>query len=263
MSESIQERLRNLEETISRLEYQQDSCRPLLKIARDSQSLVKIEETIANFSKQNSDIDHEYQVNQLALVENNDRLERAKNDSKVLIKSEMIRREQALKDLNEKLGTIEKTFKSIESENASAVKEIDLRLKSEITTLVDSLKKKLKTDRETIQAAVKSSKVEIDKDIKEIKEKQANAEKSIEAFEKRHSGIIVAPGKVKERAKEQGDLRLTLISEITGKITKAVEDCKSQFDQKFRTLNLKFSQELQRIQGQIEEMRKWNGNGSA
>ena len=254
----IQERLKNLEETISRLEYQQDSCRPLLKIARDSQSLVKIEETITNFSKQNTDLDHEYQVNQLALVENTERLERAKNDSKVLIKSEMIRREQALKDLNEKLGTIEKTFKCIEGENTKAVKEIDTRLKTEIATLVDSLRKRLKTERESIQDSVKRTKLEIDRDIRDIKEKQGLAEKSIEGFEKRHSGIIVAPGKVKERAKEQGDLRLTLISEITSKITKAVEDCKSQFDMKFRTLNVKYAQELQRIQGQIEEMRKWN-----
>jgi hypothetical protein len=260
MSEAIQERLKALEETISRLEYQQDSCRPLLKIARDSQSLVKIEDTIANFSKQNAEIDHEFQVNQMSLVENNERLERAKSDSKVLIKSEMIRREQALKDLNDKLGTIERTFKSVESENTAAVKEIDVRLRSEISTLVENLKKKLKHERENIQTAVKKSKIEIDKNIKEIKEKQLAAEKTIEAFEKRHSGIIVAPGKVKERAKEQGDLRLELISEITSKITKAVEDCKSQFDQRFRTLNVKFNQELQRIQGQIEEMRKWNSS---
>jgi chromosome segregation ATPase len=260
MSETIQERLKNLEETISRLEYQQDSCRPLLKIARDSQSLVKIEETISNFSKQNTDIDHEYQINQLALIENNERLERAKSDSKVLIKSEMIRREQALKDLNEKLGTIEKTFKNIENENSAAVKEIDNNLKSEIALLVESLNKKLKKERENIQTAVKETKSEIDMDIKEIKEKQLLAEKSIEGFEKRHSGIIVAPRKVKERAKEQGDLRLTLISEITSKITKAVQDCKSQFDLKFKTLNIKYTQELQRIQAQIEEMKKWNTN---
>ena len=256
MTENIQERLKKLEETISHLEYQQDSCRPLLKIARDSQSLVKIEETISNFAKQSADIEHEYQLNQSGLIENNERLERAKSDSKVLIKSEMLRREQALKDLNEKLGTIEKTFKSIESENNSAVKEIDFRLKSEISTLVDSLKKKLKSERESISSAVKKTKQEIDEDIKEIKEKQSQAEKVIEGFEKKQSGIIVAPGKVKERAKEQGDLRLTLISEITGKITKAVEDCKSQFDLKFKTLNLKYSQELQRIHSQIEEMRK-------
>ena len=262
MSDNIQERLKNLEETISRLEYQQDSCRPLLKIARDSQSLVKIEETISNFSKQNSDIDHEFQVNQLALVENNERLERAKNDSKVLIKSEMVRREQALKDLNEKLVTIEKTFKNVEGENSSAVKEIDSRLKVEISTLVESLTKRLKGERENIKAAVKTTKIEIDKDIREIKEKQLLAEKSIEGFEKRHSGIIGAPGKVKERAKEQGDLRLTLISEITSKISKVVEDCKSQFDQKFRTLNLKYTQEIVRIQAQLEEMRKWNSSSS-
>ena len=262
MSDNIQERLKNLEETISRLEYQQDSCRPLLKIARDSQSLVKIEETISNFSKQNSDIDHEFQVNQLALVENNERLERAKNESKVLIKSEMVRREQALKDLNEKLVTIEKTFKNVEGENSSAVKEIDSRLKVEISTLVESLTKRLKGERENIKAAVKTTKIEIDKDIREIKEKQLLAEKSIEGFEKRHSGIIGAPGKVKERAKEQGDLRLTLISEITSKISKVVEDCKSQFDQKFRTLNLKYTQEIVRIQAQLEEMRKWNSSSS-
>lgn len=260
MSDNIQERLKNLEETISRLEFQQDSCRPLLKIARDSQSLVKIEETISNFSKQNADLDHEYQVNHSALLENNERLERAKNDSKVLIKSEMIRREQALKDINEKLGSIERTFKVIEGENAAAVKEIGTRLKVEIASLIESLKKKLKSERESIQNSVKNTKKEIDKDIKEIKEKQLAAEKSIEAFEKRHSGIILAPGKVKEKAKEQGDLRLTLIGEVTNKITKAVEDCKSQFDQRFKTLNSKFNQELQRIQGQIEEMRKMNNS---
>ena len=260
MTENLQERLKKLEETISRLEFQQDSCRPLLKIARDSQSLVKIEDTISNFSKQNADLDHEYQVNHSGLLENNERLERAKTDSKMLIKSEMIRREQALKDINEKLSTIERTFKTIEGENTSAVKEIDARLKSEISSLVDTLKKKMKSERENIQNSVKSTKIEIDKDIKEIKEKQLAAEKAIEAFEKRHSGIILAPGKVKEKAKEQGDLRLTLIGEITNKITKAVEDCKSQFDQRFRTLNSKFSQELTRISGQIEEMRKWNNS---
>ena len=170
----------------------------------------------------------------------------------------MIRREQALKDINEKLSTIERTFKTIEGENTSAVKEIDARLKSEISSLVDTLKKKMKSERENIQNSVKNTKIEINKDIKEIKEKQLAAEKAIEAFEKRHSGIILAPGKVKEKAKEQGDLRLTLIGEITNKITKAVEDCKSQFDQRFKTLNSKFSQELTRISGQIEEMRKWN-----
>jgi hypothetical protein len=260
MTENIQHRLKKLEETISRLEYQQDSCRPLLKIARDSQSLVKIEETISNFSRQNADMDHEYQVNHSALMENNERLERAKSDAKMLIKSEMIRREQALKDINERLSNIEKTFKTIEGENTSAVKEIDSRLKNEISSLIMTLKKKMKTERENIQNSVKTTKVEIDKDIREIKEKQLAAEKSIEAFEKRHSGIILAPGKVKEKAKEQGDLRLTLIGEITNKITKAVEDCKSQFDQRFKTLNSKFTQELSRINGQIEEMRKWSNS---
>ena len=43
MDKAINSKLRTLEEMVSQVEYNQDSCRPFIKLAQDSTSLAKIQ----------------------------------------------------------------------------------------------------------------------------------------------------------------------------------------------------------------------------
>ncbi|CAG9321403.1 unnamed protein product [Blepharisma stoltei] len=256
MDSTIQARLKALEDSISRLEFQQDSCRPLLKLTRDSQCLGRIEETMAAFSKQRTDIDHEIKANQNAIEELTDTLEASKSQSAAQIANEAKRREDVMKEMNTKLAQVDNGFKSLEKQNADAIKEIETKLKSEIAGLVDNIKLRLKDERQTIKNALQESKTEVEKDLKEIRDKTAQSEAVIEDFEKRYSGIV-NPANSRDRVKGQADLRMTLVSEITAKINESVEECKKQFENKFQTLQTKYNQELQRIRSQMEEMRNW------
>ena len=54
----LQSRIKTLEEAISKIELQQDTCRPLLKLAGDPEKLSKIRELISGLSKRYQDLEH-------------------------------------------------------------------------------------------------------------------------------------------------------------------------------------------------------------
>lgn len=256
MDSNIQSRIKALEEAISRLEFQQDTCRPLLKLARDSQSLTKMEDTMNSFNKQRLDLDHEIKSNQTAIDELSESLESSKSQSVSVITNESRRREQSMKEMNDKLNQVESGFKNLEKQNQEAIREIESKLKSEISALVENIKSRLRDERTLIRNALQESRGEVDRDLKEIRDSTAQAEVNVEKFEKKYAAIV-HPVNAKDRIKGQADLRMTLVSEVTAKINEAIDDCKKQFDEKFRMLQTKYHQELQRIKFQMEEMRKW------
>ena len=77
----MEDKIRSCEDIVSQLQFQQDSCRPYLKLGKDSEALVKLQQTLNTLKKQNTELENEYRSSQDALEDNQMRSEMAKKFS--------------------------------------------------------------------------------------------------------------------------------------------------------------------------------------
>lgn len=254
----MEERIRKLEDTVGALQLQQDLLRPYTKLAKESHSLIKIHQVLANFKKQSAELEHEYQTNQHGLEDVKKRTDLANRQADSWIADESHRRAKTLAKIDQKLSQLEKTFGIIENENVMTINDIEEKLQNDIAKMIAETNKKFTSDKGYIKRNIEDGSNTVQHYIGSIESVQGHTESLLNEFETKHSGIIKSVSGAKNRAKGKGDLRTVILNEINTKINESMEGCKEFFDDKFRTLSTQFGAEISRIQTQLECIKKSN-----
>lgn len=254
----MQLRIKTLEEAISRIELQQDTCRPLLKLAGNPEQLSKIREVISGLSKKYQDIEHRYELNQNKLKANKESVSNSMDDVQGCIQNEVLRREQTVGTLNDRLATIENSFKHIEEENKKAVELIQNRLKAEVKELSDGVNARIKGEKDLIQGIINKTKTDVESEVNKVKKSEQLLEKTLNDFEKRHTGVLKKAGgeAAKQRGAEMADLRTSILSAITSRIQKSIEESKSNIDKTYNELFFKYSKDFEQLRGEMLELKQ-------
>jgi len=249
-----QARLVALEDAISKLELQQDRFRPLLKLTSGSFNFQKMTTALKTVSKKCDDIEGSLQSNQQSIEEFKEAVTSLGGKFKGSMEEE---KEQRLKDiqaLNGRIAGLSKFYEDVQRENQSVLKVIESTLKTEVASLVQNLEEKLRAQKTDLQQVVDSARNELQDELMNAKKEEGMLQLQLERFERDHEKILQSASEA-SAGRDKVDLRAWLFGEVRSRIASAVEECRQHMDKRFKSLRVKYMQEVLSIRGQLEQLR--------
>mmetsp|Transcript_23547 Transcript_23547/g.41738 ORF Transcript_23547/g.41738 Transcript_23547/m.41738 type:complete len:430 (+) Transcript_23547:2519-3808(+) len=252
ISKDFTERLKHLEDTVSRLELQQDSLRPLFRLTSGGLDLDGLRVTLQDFQKKAIKTQDKLAKHQQRLDVARSNLSTQCSSASSELEGEMKRRQAEADRLAQRLGDLEKGLKQAAADNELAVKEIQVKLKEEVVAVVQNVERRLQEERVAVEGVLKDLNQHSEAQLGGAKRVADQLQSELEQFESRHAGLL-EPGVEGDK----GSLRLWLLEELRKSIRETVDSCKAEMDAHFKGLRLKFSAELLSIKSQLEQLRNW------
>lgn len=246
----LQTRLRKLEESISHIEYQQDNCRPFIKLASDSTSLNEVKELFNSFEAQVAELNKEYEAQQNAVTEVSERVEESKAEIQALVAEELIKKQDVMQKIEVKISQIEQDLTNVLRENPVTLEEVEEKLQGEIDAIVAEALEKLQGQKQAfVDRMGKTGKV-IFQTVAEVEKTQKGCSATLEEFEIKYHQFVDNPGD------PDGDKKNAILKQAIDRINEFIDECKLEMDGKFRSLTTKYTFEMEYLQKQLEEMLK-------
>ena len=250
MEANSAKRLKSLEDQVSIIEYTLDSCRPLLKLAKDSESVPKIQDQISFISKQTSDLTAEHKETQTILEEAKHKLEETQEEQENYLKQELAKRQKASQDLNAKLGKLETHFKEHQEENYKALQELKQNLASHIQATLSSTRESLTQQHQKLKDNLEEAKLEAKNQLQVMTQSQQQCQDKLLEFESAYKDFLSTPSGSSSGKTE-------LVKQCNSMIESALKEFNSFLEQRLQSLSSKYNSELAKLRQQIEDMHNW------
>ena len=251
---AYQTRLTALEDAISKLELQQDRFRPLLKLASGSFNFQKMTAALKTVAKKCDEIEGSLNGNQQSIEESKEAVASLGGKFKGAMEEEKEQRLKDIQSLNTRIAGLNKFYEDVQQENQSVLKVIESTLKTEVASLVQNLEEKLRAQKTDLQQVIDSARSELQEELMAAKKEEGMLQLQLEKFEKDHEKILQSASEA-SAGRDKVDLRAWLFGEVRSRIGGAVEECRAHMDKRFKSLRVKYMQEVLSIRGQLEQLR--------
>lgn len=224
-AKDFNERLKALEDTVSRLELQQDSLRPLFRLTSGGLDLDGLKVTLQEFQKKAVRTQDKLSKHQQRLDAARSSLSSQCSEASTELEGELKRRQEEANRLAQKLNDLEAGLKQAAAENELAVKEIQVKLKEEVISVVQSVESRLREEQAAADATLQDLNHHSEDSLRGVRQIADQLQSDLEKFEQRHSGLLM-PGVEGDK----GSLRQWLLEELRRSIRETVELCKTEMD---------------------------------
>eukprot|EP00357_Protocruzia_adherens_P032685 CAMPEP_0115019184 /NCGR_PEP_ID=MMETSP0216-20121206/29281_1 /TAXON_ID=223996 /ORGANISM="Protocruzia adherens, Strain Boccale" /LENGTH=568 /DNA_ID=CAMNT_0002390583 /DNA_START=34 /DNA_END=1740 /DNA_ORIENTATION=+ len=262
--EHVADRLSLVEDSMSKLELQQDAFRPLLKLIDNVPSILKLETNMKSLYKRNHELDEKIEEAEHTTRDWKGSLQSMYHKTQTTLTEEVTNRAEDHKSLLNNLNELEANHKQLELETQMNIKAAEVRMKEEVIMLATDFEEKVDCQQQELLHEVNQCQSRLEADIeihkdetrKAIAEMQGLEENYTRRIAKMENSINPAFDNLTSRRKvDYEDLKAWLLEEIGNRITEGIQKVKGEFEEKFKTTNLRTNQEMQTMKQDIQQIK--------
>eukprot|EP00357_Protocruzia_adherens_P002228 CAMPEP_0114997042 /NCGR_PEP_ID=MMETSP0216-20121206/14670_1 /TAXON_ID=223996 /ORGANISM="Protocruzia adherens, Strain Boccale" /LENGTH=562 /DNA_ID=CAMNT_0002361361 /DNA_START=149 /DNA_END=1837 /DNA_ORIENTATION=+ len=260
----VSQRIQLLEDAISKLELQQDTFRPLLKLIDNVPSILKMENNMKTLYKKNNELDDKINSAEQTTREWKENLENLYLKTNQSLNEEITQRSQDHKNLVNELLELDGNHKQLELETQMAIKAAEVRMKEEVITLASDFEQKVEKQRQEFNRALVETQSKLETDIEMHRDETSTMQGKMSDLESEYNGRLakmegsISPAfdnLANRRKIDYEDLKTWLLEEMDQRIQLGVEKLKSDFEDKFKGTNLRTNQDIQTMKHEIEQIK--------
>ncbi|CAG9313786.1 unnamed protein product [Blepharisma stoltei] len=259
-AQTLDERINSLSSLVDELSQDQEKYEPLVTLVDSVPNLLKLDQILSSFKKKSRDLKEQLKANKALIKATKDNLNTYEDRAKRELEMATIKRDKENRILGTRLGNVENSFKQLSIDNQVVLKTLEIQIKEEVCGVVQHVEDELTEQQKDFKAKLATNQEEIKKYKARLLETSKKAAEELKQYEEVHGARIQkmqkeGKGNDPNQAKGRENMKNWLVQEVTTRLENAVQQCHIKYEQRFKSLNLKYNEELLSLRAEVEQVR--------
>jgi len=245
---------------IQSIDYRQSLLRPLSPLLSSTDTLLNIDTVLTSYRKRLTDLGQMAEEGRRQAKHLMDRVESMVEAAGQTLKELVARRQRDTKLLSNKAAAVEAMYVQVQEESHLGVRALQLALKEEAADVSTNIDFRLQEERSQLMSRLEKLKSTQTAAVKAARSAAKTASMELLEYGRENSEklwILKSSTPMSQNSRlSSEDAKATILAEVTSRLTKGMQAMKDQLDSKCGSLSSKYTEELRKLKGEVENARE-------